>query len=164
MGAMESKSANPGIVFGFLLGPQVFAAEVRRMSAELTGDSGPSALLCLPCGRHSGAVDDSTVIELCRALGDPIRLAIVNELRGGSQCACVLAEVTSVSPSLLSHHLKALRDAGLITGERRGRWIDYSLAPSVLERLSSSLVADRAGARGVAIGEVSASWASSSVS
>ncbi len=80
------------------------------------------------------------MIELCRALGDPVRLAIVNELRRGPQCACALAEVASVSPSLLSHHLKTLRDAGLITGERRGRWIDYSLDAEVIERLSGSLV------------------------
>lgn len=85
-------------------------------------------------------MNDSTVIELCRALGNPVRLAIVNELRRGTQCACVLAEVASVSPSLLSHHLKTLRDAGLITGERRGRWIDYSLESAVLECLSGSLV------------------------
>jgi ArsR family transcriptional regulator len=109
-------------------------------------------------------VDDSTVVELCRALGDPVRLAIVNELRGGTRCACVLAEVLSVSPSLLSHHLKTLRSAGLITGERRGRWIDYSLAPSVLERLSSSLVDDRAAESRATKVEVSASWDCSSVS
>ncbi len=125
---------------------------------------GPSALLCLVCGVHRGGVDDSTVIELCRALGDPVRLAIVNELRGGTRCACVLAEVVSVSPSLLSHHLKTLRDAGLIAGERRGRWIDYSLAPLVLERLSTSLAADRAGESRSTKVEVSASWACSSVS
>ena len=134
------------------------------MPLERAGASGLSALLCLVCGVHCGDVDDSTVIELCRALGDPVRLAIVNELRGGTRCACVLAEVVSVSPSLLSHHLKTLRDAGLITGERRGRWIDYSLAPSVLGRLSSSLVADRAGASRSTKVEVSASWACSSVS
>ena len=104
------------------------------------------------------------MIELCRALGDPVRLSIVNELRGGTRCACVLAEVLSVSPSLLSPHLTTLRGAGLITGERRGRWIDYALAPSVLERLSSSLVAARAAESRVTQVEVSASWACSSVS
>lgn len=104
------------------------------------------------------------MIVLCRALGDPVRLAIVNELRGGTRCACVLAEVVSVSPSLLSHHLKTLSDAGLITGERRGRWIDYSLAPSGLERLSSLLLADRAGESGATSVEVGASWACSSAS
>ncbi len=75
-----------------------------------------------------------------RALGDPVRWAIVKELHQGARCACVLSEVTDVSPSLLSHHLKTLREAGLITGERRGRWIDYSLAPEVFQQLSASLL------------------------
>ena len=79
-------------------------------------------------------------VELFRALGDPVRWAIVNELRQGTRCACVLGEIAGVSPSLLSHHLKTLREAGLIMGERRGRWIDYSLAPDMFQQLSESLV------------------------
>jgi ArsR family transcriptional regulator, arsenate/arsenite/antimonite-responsive transcriptional repressor len=67
------------------------------------------------------------VVEQFKALGDPVRWAIVRELQGGTRCACVLADVAQVSPTLLSHHLKVLREAGLITGTKRGRWIDYSL-------------------------------------
>jgi ArsR family transcriptional regulator len=89
-------------------------------------------------------MDDSMVIEVFRALGDPVRWAIVKELRQGTRCACVLSEVAGVSPSLLSHHLKTLREAGLITGERRGRWIDFSLAPEVFLRLSEALVPEEA--------------------
>lgn len=66
-------------------------------------------------------------VEQFKALGDPVRWAIVRELQGGTRCACVLADVAQVSPTLLSHHLKVLRAAGLITGTKRGRWIDYSL-------------------------------------
>ena len=104
------------------------------------------------------------MVEVCRALGDPIRLTIVNELRGGPRCACVLAEVAGVSPSLLSHHLKTLREAGLITGGRRGRWIDYSLVPAAFEALSENLapVATEVGPDGVVEG--CPSWAFSSVS
>ncbi len=80
------------------------------------------------------------MVEVFRALGDPVRWTIVNELRQGTRCACVLSDVADVSPSLLSHHLKTLREAGLITSERRGRWIDYSLAHEVLERLTETLV------------------------
>jgi len=87
-------------------------------------------------------MDDSILIEMFRALGDPVRWAIVNELRHGTRCACALSDVAGVSPSLLSHHLKTLREAGLITGERRGRWIDFSLAPEVFQRLSEALVPD----------------------
>jgi len=63
----------------------------------------------------------------------------VEELRGGTRCACVLAEVTGVSAPLLSHHLKVLREAGLITGARRGRWIDYTLEASTLDELADAL-------------------------
>jgi len=104
------------------------------------GCSGRSALLGDICRAHRGVVDDSTTIELCRVLGEPVRFAIVKELRDGSRCACVLADVASVSPSLLSHHLKVLRDVGLIAGERRGRWIDYSLTSTARERLSHALL------------------------
>ncbi len=75
------------------------------------------------------------VVEQFKALGDPVRWAIVRELRGGTRCACVLAEVAAVSAPLLSHHLKVLREAGLIAGERRGRWIDYTLDHDALAGL-----------------------------
>ena len=80
-------------------------------------------------------MDDSRVVEQFRALGDPIRWAIVRELQAGTRCACVLADVAEVSPTLLSHHLKVLREAGLITGEKRGPWIDYTLQPGTIKGL-----------------------------
>ena len=86
-------------------------------------------------GRHTRVVDDSTVVEQLRALGDPIRWTIVHELQAGTRCACLLAEVAEVSPALLSHHLKVLREAGLITGIRRGRWIDYTLDADAMNGL-----------------------------
>jgi ArsR family transcriptional regulator len=67
------------------------------------------------------------IVEQFKALGDPVRLKIVRELRDGRRCACDLAEIAEVSPPLLSHHLKVLREAGLISGTKRGRWIDYNL-------------------------------------
>jgi ArsR family transcriptional regulator, arsenate/arsenite/antimonite-responsive transcriptional repressor len=89
--------------------------------------------------QYGDDMNDSTSIELFRALGDPVRLAIVNELRRGTRCACVLAEVAAVSPSLLSHHLKTLQAVGLISGARRGRWIDYTLDSERLGRLADHL-------------------------
>lgn len=53
--------------------------------------------------------------------------------------ACVLADVAQVSPTLLSHHLKVLREAGLITGVKRGRWIDYSLDTASSATLRTTL-------------------------
>jgi DNA-binding transcriptional ArsR family regulator len=84
-------------------------------------------------------VNDSTVVEQLRALADPVRLSIVRELRGGTRCACELARFADVSSPLLSHHLKVLRRAGLVTGERRGRWIDYTLDEQAFEALVALL-------------------------
>ena len=80
----------------------------------------------------------SKTVEQFRALGDPVRWSIVRELQGGTRCACELAQVAAVSPPLLSHHLKVLRQAGLITGVRRGRWIDYTLDDDALIALRAS--------------------------
>ncbi len=80
-------------------------------------------------------MDDSIVVEQFKALGDPVRWAIVCELRSGTRCACELSDVAEVSAPLLSHHLKVLREAGLIAGTKRGRWIDYSLDTDALHRL-----------------------------
>jgi ArsR family transcriptional regulator len=86
-----------------------------------------------------GDVNDSTVVEICRVLGDPVRWKVVSELRRGSRCACELGTVSGAAPSLLSHHLGVLRDAGVVTAKRRGRWIDYTLATSVLDELAAEI-------------------------
>jgi ArsR family transcriptional regulator len=80
-------------------------------------------------------MDDSMLVEQFKALGDPIRWEIVRELRHGQRCACELAEHANVAAPLLSHHLKVLREAGLITGTKRGRWIDYDLDHDAIDGL-----------------------------
>ncbi len=74
---------------------------------------------------------------MLRALGDPVRWTVVTELRDGTRCACELGAASGVSPSLLSHHLGVLRDAGVVTSQRRGRWVDYRLADGVLGELAA---------------------------
>lgn len=59
----------------------------------------------------------------------------MRQLRGGQRCACELAEIAGVSSPLLSHHLKTLRQAGLIIGTKRGRWVDYTLNTEALTEL-----------------------------
>lgn len=90
-------------------------------------------------------MDDSTVVEQFKALGDPVRWAIVNELRSGTRCACELSERARVSPPLLSHHLKVLRQAGLIDATRRGRWIDYTLDTEALGALVTGALSEPVG-------------------
>ena len=68
-------------------------------------------------------------------MGDPVRWTILRELRGGLRCACELSDIADVSPPLLSHHLRVLREAGLVIGTKRGRWIDYTLNRDALTEL-----------------------------
>jgi ArsR family transcriptional regulator, arsenate/arsenite/antimonite-responsive transcriptional repressor len=93
-------------------------------------------------GPHTADVEESRAVEQFKALGDPVRWAIVRELRIATRSARVLAQAVAVSPTLLSHHLKVLREAGLITGARRGRWIDYSIAKEAIVGLAEALEVD----------------------
>jgi ArsR family transcriptional regulator len=74
-----------------------------------------------------------------KALGDPTRLRILAVLADAKRCVCEIQEAVDVPGNLLSHHLKVLREAGLIEGERRGRWIDYRLIGRALGRLRRAL-------------------------
>jgi ArsR family transcriptional regulator len=77
-------------------------------------------------------------IRLLAALADPTRLAIVRQLAAESDvCACDFTSCCDVGQPTVSHHLKVLREAGVVTSERRGQWIFYRLAPDVAERLGS---------------------------
>ena len=73
------------------------------------------------------------------AVADPIRLQLLRLLVGRTRCVCDLQPAPQIPGNLLSYHLKVLRDAGLIEGTRRGRWIDYSLTDGALERLHAAL-------------------------
>ena len=76
-------------------------------------------------------------ILLLAALADPTRLEILRQLAGSDQvCACDFTDCCGVSQPTISHHLKVLRDAGVVTSERRGSWVYYRIAPNLLERRS----------------------------
>lgn len=86
-------------------------------------------------------VTTARVVQLARALGDPVRLRIVDELRvrGEEVCVCELQPLFDVSQPTLSHHLKTLREAGIVRSERRGSWAFYSLVPGALDELAGWL-------------------------
>lgn len=77
--------------------------------------------------------------DVFSALGDPIRLRVLDALAVDKRCVCDLQEVVEVAPNLLSYHLKVLREAGLIVGTRRGRWVDYALTPNAAELIAAGL-------------------------
>ena len=75
---------------------------------------------------------------IARALGDPVRLQLVDVLRAhaGKVCVCELVPLFDLSQPTVSHHLKVLRDAGIVGSERRGLWAYYFVLPSALQELS----------------------------
>lgn len=74
-----------------------------------------------------------------RALTDETRLQILDRLRGGEQCVCELTEALELGQSLLSFHLKTLKEAGLVRDRREGRWVYYSLEPMSIGAMSDFL-------------------------
>jgi len=76
-------------------------------------------------------------VQLLQALGHPARLAIVRELGGGQVCACDFTSCCDVSQPTISHHLRILREAGVIEAERKGTSIWYRLVPAAAERLGA---------------------------
>ena len=94
-----------------------------------------------------GEVNNSTEVELsglsgCALLAvaaDPVRWRLLSALAAGPTCVCELQPIARVTAPALSHHLKVLRAAGLVTAARRGRWIDYSLASDAADRLRAAM-------------------------
>lgn len=90
-------------------------------------------------------IDSSNIESVAAAAGilaavaDPVRLQLLHAIAGRTRCVCDLQPEPPIPGNLLSYHLKVLREAGLIEGTRRGRWIDYSLADGALERLHAAL-------------------------
>lgn len=78
---------------------------------------------------------------VAKALGDPIRLQLIDVLRkhAGKVCVCELVPLFDVSQPTLSHHLKKLRDAGLVDSERQGLWAYYYVLPERLDELAGWL-------------------------
>lgn len=80
--------------------------------------------------------------RMFRALGDPVRLrllSLVASHAGGEACVCDISPAFDLSQPTISHHLKVLREAGLLECERRGTWVYYWVISAALQQLSSVL-------------------------
>lgn len=73
------------------------------------------------------------------ALADPARLRILGVLADAGRCVCDIHSEVPIARNLLSYHLRVLREAGLIEGRRRGRWIDYHLAADAATIMAAAL-------------------------
>jgi len=78
------------------------------------------------------APDLHRAVTLFHALSDETRLSILDMLRDGERCVCELQEELDAAQSRLSFHLRVLREAGLVTDRREGRWSYYSIVPEAL--------------------------------
>src|SRR5437762_6847961 len=102
-----------------------------------------AAACCAPMVAE--ALTEATAADLARgfkALGDPVRLRLLSLIAaraGGEVCVCELTDAFTVSGPTISHHLRALREAGLIDCERRGTWVYYWMVPGTLSALSQLL-------------------------
>lgn len=77
-----------------------------------------------------------------KALGEPVRLRLLDMVAtdaGGEVCVCDLTGLFELSQPTISHHLRVLREAGLLECERRGTWVYYRVVPDALARLSAEL-------------------------
>jgi ArsR family transcriptional regulator len=98
-------------------------------------------VLC--CGPGTAPLDPGERESLAarfKALADPTRVAIVNRLASADECCvCDLNAAFDLSQPTISHHLKVLRDAGLVEASRRGTWAYYRLVPDALRELRQTL-------------------------
>jgi len=111
-----------------------------------TSDVPPAAVCCSPLTREP--LPPAQAVELARvfkAMGDAVRLRLLSLIashEGGEACVCDLTGVFDLTGPTISHHLKVLREAGLISGERRGTWVYYRIEPDALRQMSAVLALD----------------------
>ncbi len=115
-----------------------------------TSDPAPTAVTCsapLRCEPLSAAA----ALELARtlkAIADPARLRLLSMVAahdGGEACVCDLTEPLGLSQPTVSHHLRVLVEAGLLTREKRGVWAYFALVPGALDSLAAALSSCAAG-------------------
>ena len=101
-----------------------------------------AAVACCPpiAVRALDADQAAAVAPMFKALGDPVRLRLMSMIASVDEaCVCDLTDAFDVSAPTISHHLKVLREAGLVEGERRGTWVWYRARPEALARLGDLL-------------------------
>jgi ArsR family transcriptional regulator len=95
---------------------------------------------CSVLGEPIGDAVADDLAKAFAALADPVRLRLFSMIAAsGTACSCDLIEPLGKSQPTVSHHTKVLADAGLIVGEKNGRWVNWSVVPATLDRLRVAL-------------------------
>lgn len=120
-----------------------YTAIIDDMTSTITL-SADSELCCAPLTSETIDADQADVLaRTFKALSDPTRVRLVSMIaaaEGHEACVCDLTDPIGLSQPTVSHHLKILMEAGLLTRSKRGTWVYYSLVPGALDRLSKLLV------------------------
>ncbi|WP_199548199.1 helix-turn-helix transcriptional regulator [Streptomyces sp. N35] len=109
----------------------------------LEPETAETATPCCPplTERTFTAEEAERTAKMFKALGDPVRLRLFSAVAshpGGEACVCDISDV-GVSQPTVSHHLKKLKEAGLLSSERRGTWVYYRVEPSVVTAMGNLL-------------------------
>src|SRR5690348_7121930 len=97
-------------------------------------------LCCGPATPPLAEAERDELASRFKALADPTRVAIVNRLAAAEEvCVCDLNAMLDLAQPTVSHHLRVLRDAGLVESSRRGTWAFYRLVPEAIEQLRETL-------------------------
>ena len=118
----------------------------QRRSLTLTDLNAAEAPCCPPIAQRRLPAGTAAVLAPAfKALGDPVRLQLMSMIASapdGEICVCDLTPAFDLSGPTISHHLKTLREAGLVDAERRGTWVYYRPRRGVLRQLAGLLAAD----------------------
>jgi|SRR5829696_95357 len=117
------------------------------MGSTTTSDATSDTVGCcgVTIGRSLGDDEAGQLARAFAALGDPVRLRLLSLVAAaGEMCSCDLQEPLGKSQPTVSHHTKALAEAGLIAGEKRGKWTWWRIVPERLDLLRGALATDRA--------------------
>lgn len=113
-----------------------------KVLAEPAGATTAVAPCCPPLAERPLSAEEAVrTAAMFKALGDPVRLrlfSLVASHEGGEACVCDISDV-GVSQPTVSHHLKKLKEAGLLASERRGTWVYYRVEPSVVAAMGQML-------------------------
>lgn len=116
---------------------------VRTMTTSLPLIATDVGGCCAPVTGGVLAVEDAQrLARMFKALGDPTRVRLLSMIAAhddGEACVCDLTEPVGLSQPTVSHHMKQLVDAGLVSREQRGRWAYYAIVPETLSMLSNAL-------------------------
>ncbi|WP_326561354.1 ArsR/SmtB family transcription factor [Micromonospora sp. NBC_01796] len=117
---------------------------MSKQSASLNlTDLNAGAPCCAPISEQRIPAETAAVLAPAfKALGDPVRLQLMSMIASapsGEICVCDLTPAFDLTGPTISHHLKTLRDTGLVDAERRGTWVYYRARPGIMRQLASLL-------------------------